>query len=99
MAQWVVVQGQVSVAKKSKNTPIAAVPPANPKPKTKTVFSISSGRLAESEDGLDSSLAQSGGELQRCKLARAGLKEFACSRLKETHTGVGQLMRRDCRLK
>jgi len=32
-------------------------------------FSISSKRLAESEDGLDSSLTQSGGELQRCKLA------------------------------
>jgi len=71
MAQWVVVQGQVKVAKKkAKTPPLAAVPPANSKPKTKIVFfSISSRRLAESEDGLDNSLAQSGGELQRCKLA------------------------------
>jgi len=70
MAQWVVVQSQVKVAKKSKNAPTCSSPPANPKPKTKIVFfSISSRRRAESEDGLDSSLAQSGGELQRCKLA------------------------------
>jgi len=38
MAQWVVVQGQVKAAKKAKTPPLAAVPPANPKPKTKTVF-------------------------------------------------------------
>ena len=64
MAQWVVVQGQVKVAKKSKNTPTFSGPPANPKPKTKILFlSISSRRLAESVDGLDSSLAQPPGEL------------------------------------
>ena len=56
--------------KKAKTPLLAAVPPANPKPKRKIVFfSISSKRLAESEDGLDSSLTQSGGELQRCKPA------------------------------
>ena len=67
MAQWVVVQGQVKVPKKTKTLPLAGVPPANPKPKTKIVFfSISSRRLAEFEDGLDSSLVQSGGELQCC---------------------------------
>jgi len=39
MAQWVVVQGQVKVAKKkAKTPPLAAVPPANSKPKTKIVF-------------------------------------------------------------
>jgi len=55
--------------KKAKIPPLAAVSPANPKPKTKIVFfSISSRRLVESEDGFDSSLAQSSGELQRCKL-------------------------------
>ena len=66
MAQWVGVKGQVRVAKKSQNTPTCGAPPANskPKPKTKNVFfSISSRRLAESVDGLDSSLAQSAGEL------------------------------------
>ena len=56
--------------KKAKTPPLAAVPPANPKPKTKNVFfSILSRRLGESENDLDSSLAQSGGELQCCKLA------------------------------
>jgi len=66
MAQWVVVQGQVKVAKKSKNIPTCSSPPSE----TKIVFfSISSRRLAESEGGLDSSLAQSGRELQHCKLA------------------------------
>jgi len=68
--------------KKSKTPPRVAVPPANPKPKTKNVvFSISSRRLAESVDGLDSSLAQSAGELwifkgRVKKVARAGLKGF-----------------------
>jgi len=41
--------------------------PENPKPKTKKCFSIPTRRLAESEDGLNSFLAQSAGELQRCK--------------------------------
>jgi len=45
----------------------------------KNFFSISTSRLAESVDGLNSVLAQSAGELQRCKpcakiLAIAGLK-------------------------
>jgi len=56
--------------KKAKTSAITAVYPANPEPKTKIVFfSISSRRRAESEGGLDSSLAQSGGEFQRCKHA------------------------------
>jgi len=47
--------------KKAKSPLLAAVPQRTPKPKTKTVFfSISSRRPAESEDGLNSSLAQSG---------------------------------------
>jgi len=37
-----------------------------PNPKRKTFFSISTRRLAESVDGLDSSLAQSAGELWSC---------------------------------
>ena len=71
MAQWSGVQGQVKVAKKSKITPTCSGPPSEPQTENENRFfvSISSRRLAESEDGLDSSLAQSGGELQRCKLA------------------------------
>jgi len=38
MSQRVVVSGQVKVAKKAKTPPLAAVPPANPKPKTKFFF-------------------------------------------------------------
>ena len=69
MAQWVVVQGQVKVAKKSKNTSTCSGPPSEPQTENENrFFSITSRRLAESEDGLDSSLAQSGAELQRCKL-------------------------------
>ena len=83
MAQWVGVQGQVKVAKKSKNTPTCN------KPQNKNrFFSISSRRLAESKYGLDSSLAQSSGELQRCKLVPkfwdawlTGLKESKQSKL------------------
>ena len=70
MAQWIGVQGQVKVTKKSKNTPTCSGPTSEPQTENKNCsFSISRKRLAESEDGLDSSLAQSGGELQRCKLA------------------------------
>jgi len=71
MAQWVVVQGQVKVAKKKQtHSHLQGSPQRTPNRKQKSFFfSISSRRLAESEDGLDSSLAQSGGELQRCKLA------------------------------
>jgi len=47
--------------KGGKNTPTCGVPPENPKPKK--LFLISSRRLAESVEGLNSSLAQSPGEL------------------------------------
>jgi len=61
MAQWVGAQGQVKVAK---NTPTCGVAPENPPAKTKNVFfSISTTRLAKSIEGLNSSLAQSPGEL------------------------------------
>jgi len=56
--------------KESKNTPICSGAPSELQTENENrFFSISSRRLAESEDGLDNSLAQSGGELQRCKLA------------------------------
>ena len=58
MTQWVGVQGQVKVAKKRKNTPTCSGPPTEPQTETEnSFFSISSRRLAESENGLDSSLA------------------------------------------
>ena len=63
MTQWVEVQGQVKVAKKSQKPPLAADPQRTPNRKRKAFFSISSRRLAESVDGLDSSPAQSPGEL------------------------------------
>jgi len=64
MAQWVGAQGQVKVAR---NTPTCGVPSENPPPKTKNFFSISTTRLAESAERLNSSLAESPGELQDCK--------------------------------
>jgi len=71
MAQWIGVQGQVKVVKKKqKHSHLQRSPQWTPNRKRKPFFfSISSRRLAESEDGLDSSLAQTGGELQHFKLA------------------------------
>ena len=64
MGQLVGAQGQVKVAKKSKNTPTCDVPPANAKPKTnKIVFSMWTRRLAESGEGLNSSLVLAAGDL------------------------------------
>ena len=64
MTQW--VGGQVKVAK---NTPTCGAPPWKPPTENKKfLFSISTTRLAESVEGLNSSLAQSPGELQNCKL-------------------------------
>jgi len=69
MAQWVGIQSQVKVAKKNQKHPhLQRSLQRTPNQKRKPFFSISSRRLAESEVGLDSSLAQSGGKLQRCKL-------------------------------
>jgi len=56
MAQWVGAQGQVKVAK---NTPTCGVPHR----KRKIIFFISTTKLAESVQDLNSSLAQSPGEL------------------------------------
>jgi len=68
MAHWFGAQGQVKFAKRSrKYTVIVTSSAENHTPKTKTFFSISTRRLAESVDGLNSSLAQSTGELWRCK--------------------------------
>ena len=63
MGQLVGAQGRTKVAKISKTCLLCDVTFRNPPPKTKNVFSILTTRLAESEDGLDSSLAQSPGEL------------------------------------
>ena len=61
MAQWIGAQGQVKVAK---NTPTCGVPSQKPPAENETFFfSISTTRLAESVEGLNSSLAQSPGEL------------------------------------
>ena len=38
MAQWIVVQGQVKVAKKSKNTTICSGPPSEPQNENRFFF-------------------------------------------------------------
>ena len=58
MAQWVGAQGQVKVAKKRKNTPHLWRSPQ----RTPNFFSISTRRLVESVEGLNSSLALVKGE-------------------------------------
>ena len=63
MAQWVGAQGQVNVAK---NTPTCGVSPRKLPTENEKIFFLIS-RLAESVEGLNSSLAQSPGELYDCK--------------------------------
>ena len=70
MGQWVGAQGRPKCGQNFQNMPSLWHHLQKTPPKTKRVFfSISSRRLAESVDGLDSSLAQLGGKLQHCKLA------------------------------
>jgi len=66
MADWIGAQGQVKLVKKTPS--LVTTPPEIPKTKTKNIFLICSLRLAESAEGLNSSLAQSPGELLSCKL-------------------------------
>ena len=74
----------MKVAKKIQNTPTCGSSPSEPQTENKKCFFfISSRRLAESVDGLDSSQAQSAGELwifkgRVKKVARAGLKGSTC---------------------
>ena len=64
MGQLVGSQGQVKVAKKCKNTPTCDVPPSKPQTKNKKIiFSMSTRRLAESVEGLNSSLTLAAGDL------------------------------------
>ena len=64
MGQWVGAQGQPKVAKISKTCPHCDVTSRKSTTENeKRLFSISSRRLAESVDGLDSSLPQLPGEL------------------------------------
>jgi len=72
MTRWVGAQDQVTSATKArKHASIVTSPTQNPKPKTKIFFLKYTRRLADSVDGLNSSLAPSFGELWSCKL-----KEF-----------------------
>ena len=66
MGQWVGVQGRPKVAYFSKTCPFATSPPETPH--RKLFFSILATRLAESAEGLNSSLAQSPGEVKDCKI-------------------------------
>jgi len=64
MGQLAGAQGQVKVAKKMQNTPTCDVPPSKRQTKNKKIFfSMSTRRLAESEEGLNSSLALAAGDL------------------------------------
>jgi len=69
MAHWDVAQGQAEMAKIRKNTPVFDAPPRKTQTQNEInfFFSIWTTRLAESVEGLNSSLAQSPGELQDCK--------------------------------
>ena len=53
-----------------KTPPLVKTPTGNHKPKTKIFLPILTRRFAESLDGLNSSLAESVGELWRCKLGQ-----------------------------
>ena len=71
-------QGRPKVAEISKTCPHFDVTPGNPPIKDeKHLFSISCRRLAESVDGLDSSLAQPAGELWSCEDLKSGVKKLA----------------------
>jgi len=63
MGQLVGAQGQVKVAKKMQNTPTCDVPPSKRQTKNKNIFFMLTRRLAESVDGLNSSLALAAGDL------------------------------------
>ena len=80
MGQWFGTQGRPKVAKISKTFLHCDVTSRNPPPKTKNVFFRFQLGLAESVDGLDSSLALSPGELYDCKaLQNAGQKGLKSS--------------------
>ena len=68
MGQWVGAQGRPKMAYFSKTCPLCDVTSRKPHRNRKSFFSILTTRLAESVEGLNSSLAQSPGELQDCKV-------------------------------
>jgi len=63
MAHWISSQGQVKGVKNSKTCLLCDVTKRNPPPKSNNLFLIESIRLAESVDGLNSSVAIVAGEL------------------------------------
>jgi len=69
MAQWVGAQSQVNLAKNAKTCPHCDVTSKKPISKAKKIFSISTGGLAESVAGLNSSLAPAAGDLwpKKCR--------------------------------
>jgi len=70
-ARWVGDQGEVKVVKKAKTCPQYDVNLRKPQNQNETKFcSIWTRRLVESVEGLNSSLAQSSGELWCCKLCK-----------------------------
>jgi len=64
MAEWIGAQVRVKVVKKTQKHPnMWRFPRRTPNPKWTEFFSISTIRLAESVEGLNSTLGQSGGEV------------------------------------
>jgi len=64
MGQWIGAQGQVQVAKNLKTCPHCDVTSRKPQTENKKrFFSMSTRRLAESVEGLNSSLALAAGDL------------------------------------
>ena len=71
MAHWVGAQCQVTFAKNAQTFPIYDVTPEKPKPKP-IFLKIRTTRPTESVEGLNSSLAQSTGEVWCCKALHQG---------------------------
>jgi len=86
VARWVGAHGLETSAKKlRKHASIMASPTENPKTKRKK-FSISTKRLAESTDGLNSSPAQSAGKIWRCKALQKSSVRGTCRVHEKTGT-------------
>jgi len=70
MAHWIGSQGQVNLAKKAKTSPQYDATPRKPQTQNDKNLFRWTRRLAESVECLNSSLAQSAGEVWCCKTSQ-----------------------------